>query len=733
MSASDSESSTKDRRVNEIVADYLRSIERGELPDRAALIAGHVDLANELTAFFADHDRFWRAAAPLADALTLPPCESPEPGPRHTVRYFGDYELLEEIARGGMGVVYKARQISLNRPVALKMILAGELATPEARQRFRAEAEAAANLQHPNIVAIHEVGEHEGKQYFSMDFVVGKNLAEIVRGNPLPAERAASYVKTISEAIHFAHQRGTLHRDLKPQNVLIDADDRPRITDFGLAKRVDADSGLTRTGDVLGSPSYMPPEQAASQSAEIGPHSDVYSLGAILYELLTGRPPFAAATPWETICQVLQTPAVSPRKLNPDVPRDLETICLKCLEKQPQRRYHSARELAEELGRFLNHEPIHARPISLARRATFWARRHPWVITGVASLFVIGLVLVSFGLWEETRYLIWLQTHPDYVRAPGPHIERLEIADAFAPWFFFLTFLVLLSRHPWAKRSLWQRREPFADLVSPPQPLSGRKKLALALLGGIGTICGFIVLAMIAQAYVWEGRRVAGDLSLIYLLFWSSISALLAVARDVKGNAYGSSARALSPEDENAIREAVIAGEMIGAIKMYRDAVGASLPEAKAYVGRVVREHEDKHPGELAVKVFARTRVQPKRLIVGLLVEASILGAMLWLLPAPERPRWLVEFIVSCSLGLAFIVAMRRFAGFGRPLVFAAPWPILMVAEVMSRVLYPEHYTFGAFMSGFGAGVLLFVSAIARMPIAQPTAASEASEKRGRM
>ena len=306
---------------------------------------------------------------------------------------------------------------------------------------------------------------------------------------------------------------------------------------------------------------------------------------------------------------------------------------------------------------------------------------------------------------------------------PGPYIERLEVADAFAPLFFFLTFVVLLSRHPWANRSLWQRREPFADLVSPPQPLSGRKKLALALLGGIGTICGFIVLAMIAQAYVWEGRCVAGDLSLIYLLFWSSISALLAVARDGKGKATAR-ARALSPADENAIREAVIACEMIGAIKMYRNAVGASLPEAKAYVGRVVREYEDKHPGELAVKVFARARVQPKRLIVGLLVEAAILGAMLWLLPAPERPRWLVEFIVSCSLGLAFIVAMRRFAGFARPLLFAAPWPILMVAEVTSRVLYPEHYIFGAFMGGFAAGVLLFVSAIARMPITQPTAAS---------
>ena len=214
---------------------------------------------------------------------------------------------------------------------------------------LRAEAEAAANLQHPNIVAIHEVGEHEGQQYFSMDFVAGSNLADFARRNPLSPERAASFVQTIAEAVHFAHERGILHRDLKPQNILIDADQRPRITDFGLAKRVETDSGLTRTGDVIGSPSYMPPEQAASLADEVGPHSDVYSLGAILYELLTGRPPFQAATAWETICQVLQTPPVPPRKLNPAVPRDLETICLKCLEKSPTRRFGSAQGLAAEL------------------------------------------------------------------------------------------------------------------------------------------------------------------------------------------------------------------------------------------------------------------------------------------------------------------------------------------------------------------------------------------------
>jgi tRNA A-37 threonylcarbamoyl transferase component Bud32 len=308
------------------------------------------------------------------------------------VRYFGDYEILEEIARGGMGVVYKARQLSLNRIVALKMVLAGEWATPEARLRLRAEAEAAANLQHPNIVAIHEVGEHDGQQYFSMDFVAGKNLGELVRGNPLSAEQAASYVKTIAEAIHFAHQRGILHRDLKPQNVLIDADDRPRITDFGLAKRVETDSGLTRTGDVLGSPSYMSPEQASSRLEEVGPHSDVYSLGAVLYELLAGRPPFRGATALETLCQVIEMPPVPPRKLNPAVPQALETICLKCLEKSPANRFSSAQELADELGRFLRGERILSSPRRLER-----ARTVKWLAWGALIGAVVGIVLGAIG------------------------------------------------------------------------------------------------------------------------------------------------------------------------------------------------------------------------------------------------------------------------------------------------------------------------------------------------
>jgi WD40 repeat protein/predicted Ser/Thr protein kinase len=397
MSASNSESSTKDKRVNEIVADYLRSIERGELPDRAALLAGHVDLANELTAFFADHDRFRRAAAPLADALTLPPCESPEPGTRQTVRYFGDYELLEEIARGGMGVVYKARQMSLNRPVALKMILAGALASENDVKRFYSEAEAAATLDHPNIVPIFEVGQHEGQHYFAMAYVDGSSLAGKLEPAGWQPRVAARLVRQVAEAVQYAHARGVIHRDLKPQNVLLGADGVPRITDFGLAKRVQDDSNLTATGQILGTPSYMSPEQAAGKTREIGPLTDVYSLGAILYALLTGRPPFEGPDVISTISQVMLREPISPRQMNPRVDRDMETITLKCLQKDPARRYTSALALADDLGRFLEGVPIAARPVGKAEHLLRWGRRNPVVATlaATAVLLVAAVAVVS--------------------------------------------------------------------------------------------------------------------------------------------------------------------------------------------------------------------------------------------------------------------------------------------------------------------------------------------------
>ena len=339
------------------------------------------------------------------------PAEGPvEPG--NKLKYFGDYEILEKIAQGGMGVVYKARQLSLNRLVAVKMILTGPMAGETEIKRFQQEAEAAANLQHPNIVAIHEVGEHEGRHYFSMDFVDGQSLALMTKEGPMAAPRAAELVKTLAEAIQFAHQRGILHRDLKPHNVLIDSRGIPRITDFGLAKQVNQDSSLTMEGALMGTPSYMSPEQAAGRHDLLGPGSDVYSLGAILYELLTGQPPFRGKTPMETVRQVIDREPATPSKLNSKVPGDLETICRKCLEKKPDHRYSSARMLAEELGRFLSHEPILARPASGFRKAGAWAQRHPWVITAALALMVLGVSGLAFGFWDKSRYLEWLQTHP---------------------------------------------------------------------------------------------------------------------------------------------------------------------------------------------------------------------------------------------------------------------------------------------------------------------------------
>jgi WD40 repeat protein/tRNA A-37 threonylcarbamoyl transferase component Bud32 len=360
------------------------------------------------------HDALTLPSAPTEsphDALTLPPepgamaarsattendATIPMPGPAGsnlgTVRYFGDYELLEEIARGGMGVVYKARQASLNRVAALKMILAGQLASEADVRRFHLEAEAAANLDHPGIVPIYEVGQHEGQHYFSMGFVEGESLAQKVAGGPLPAREAAELVKQVAESVHYAHERGVIHRDLKPANVLLDLQGRPRITDFGLAKTIQNDRGLTATGQVMGTPSYMPPEQASGQTEHIGPPADVYALGAILYCLLTGRPPFQAASPMDTLLQVLELEPVPPRQFNLSVPRDLETIALKCLQKESRRRYGSARELADDLDRYLTGKPILARPVGRVERLVRWCRRNPALAAMTAAVALALLV-----------------------------------------------------------------------------------------------------------------------------------------------------------------------------------------------------------------------------------------------------------------------------------------------------------------------------------------------------
>ena len=284
------------------------------------------------------------------------------------IRYFGDYEIVRELARGGMGVVFQARQVSLNRTVALKMILAGELASETEVRRFHAEAEAAANLDHPGIVPVHEVGQYEGHHYFSMGFIEGESLSQRLADGPLRPQESATVLVHVAEAIDYAHRRGVIHRDIKPANILIDKSGQPRITDFGLAKKVQGESGLTASGQIMGTPSYMAPEQARGDHGKVGLSADVYAVGATLYCMLTGRPPFQAATAIETVLMVISEEPVPPRRLNPSVPRDLETIALKCLRKDPSRRYPTAGALAEDLRRYLRGEPILARPVGAAER-----------------------------------------------------------------------------------------------------------------------------------------------------------------------------------------------------------------------------------------------------------------------------------------------------------------------------------------------------------------------------
>jgi serine/threonine protein kinase/WD40 repeat protein len=386
--------------LSNIIAQYLQAVEKGEAPDREALLAAHPQLAEALQAFFSDHDRMRQ----IVDSPTILPSdvfeaptgaslkEPPSPGTK--IRYLGDYELLEEIARGGMGIVYKARQISLNRTVALKMILSGQLASPEDVQRFRTEAEAAANLDHPHIVPIYEVGEHEGQHYFSMKLIEGGSLSqEKEKHKPLGTKQqqrwAAQLVAMVARAVHHAHQRGILHRDLKPGNILLDAHCLPHVTDFGLAKKVEGGSEMTHTGVIVGTPSYMAPEQARSNKM-LTTAVDVYSLGAILYELLIGQPPFKAATPLDTILEVLEKEPVKPRSIVPAIDQDLETIVLKCLEKDSSRRYGSSEALAEELERWVKGEPILARSVGRLERSWRWCRRNP-VSAGLTASFLLAL------------------------------------------------------------------------------------------------------------------------------------------------------------------------------------------------------------------------------------------------------------------------------------------------------------------------------------------------------
>ncbi len=407
MSRTDSSYGDREQQLNAIIHRYYLATEQGRSISCDGFVSEYPDFEIELREFF---ENLNLVEAPVPEPKEIHSGDGysrtgasrvTKPARGSVFRYFGEYELLEELGAGGMGIVFKARQKKLGRLVALKMIRSGELASSTDIQRFRTEARAAAKLTHPGIVPVHEVGIHNGQHFYTMDYVEGGSLSTLHRDEPVASKHAAALVRQLAEAIHYAHQQGIIHRDLKPTNVLLTLDGKPRITDFGLAKQLSGDvdtqrETLTETGQILGTAGYMAPEQAAGRTKLVGTSADIYAIGAVLYALITGRAPFVGESVAHTLLQVIHNDPVSPRVLNPSVPRDLETVCLKCLEKEPHKRFGTAQLLADELDRFGRGIPVVARPITSSERVWRWCRRNPVVasmLVAIAVSLMSGMIL----------------------------------------------------------------------------------------------------------------------------------------------------------------------------------------------------------------------------------------------------------------------------------------------------------------------------------------------------
>jgi serine/threonine-protein kinase len=425
-----------------LLQQYVDALHQGATPERDAILARRPDLAGLLDCL----DGLDRLATPADDEVRTHPPAKPdnlpstvsEPRPQSQ---FGKYVLGAELGRGGMGVVYRARQIDLGREVALKMVLSTHLASPDALERFQEEARAAAGLAHPHIVTVYEAGQIDGQPYFAMQYVAGSSLSQRIRAGPLDAEEAARIVLAVAGAVHHLHQNGIIHRDLKPSNILLDNAGVPYVTDFGLVKTLGDDQHRTITGAIVGTPSFMSPEQAAARR-DLGPATDVYSLGAILYELLTGQPPFREESPLDTLVQVLENEPIPPHRLRPEIPGELELICLRCLEKAPGERFTSAAALAEALTAFLKGEETGLTLPGLRYRARHWSRREPALASRLAMLSVC-LVMAQLGYW---------------LTAPVTLAVHLRVLSLLAGWA--LASLVcqrLMNHRPWAElaRFLW--------------------------------------------------------------------------------------------------------------------------------------------------------------------------------------------------------------------------------------------------------------------------------------
>jgi serine/threonine-protein kinase len=428
----------------ELLDEYLAQLQAGCRPDGKALAARHPELESALRCL----DALERMSPPAEelDELTDEPAEAP-PLPRD----FGPFELLSEIGRGGMGVVYKARQKELDRVVAVKMILASHLASAEHVRRFHVEARAAARLRHSNIVHIHEVGQQHGQHFFAMDYIEGESLAQRIARGPVPIDTVVRLVATVARAVEQLHQQGIVHRDLKPSNILLDRDEQPYVTDFGLAKLFEPGSEMTATGVIAGTPSYMSPEQASGHTSEVGPPADIYSLGAILYELLTGQPPFRQENQLDVLLDIQGRDPTLPRAVNPRVPRGLELICLKCLAKAPADRYATAAALADDLDRFARDEPLLVRPPHLGQRIAQWARRQPALASrlgGLGLFYVVETVnyfcgIVNWSFHERMSIGLGIWAVASIVCQQFVGKQRWSVPARFV-WGLFDTILLFL-------------------------------------------------------------------------------------------------------------------------------------------------------------------------------------------------------------------------------------------------------------------------------------------------
>jgi serine/threonine protein kinase len=680
------------------------------------------------------------SSAELDSEKTVIPDQIPIPESGTRIKYFGDYELLQEIAQGGMGIVWKARQTSLKRDVALKMIRAGALASKEEVDRFLREAQAAANLQHPNIVAIHEVGEQGGQHYFTMDYVEGRDLGAIVKaGGPLPQPTAARYVKIIAEAIQFAHQRGILHRDLKPQNVIIDSADQPRITDFGLAKMMKEESHVTQTGVVMGSPSYMSPEQASGRHGDVGPASDVYSMGAMLYELLTGKPPFHGPTALATMIEVMEKEPTALRRLRAEISPDLETVCMKCLEKLPSARYPTAKALAEELDRYLKGEPILAKPASIVRKTVSWARRHPGILSAVAALVVVVLAFGVFYLFEEISYLrAQKEPQPRGWVFPGPHLKSLELWRISAVWATIIGLILYLAVGSRSRGLSGFKLFDKSFYNRPQQPLSAWARTIAVGASLIEMGCGLMLLITAIRAHVWEGGHwtnpeivtsspegrhwtnldIGTSLPWIFSSVYVGITTLRLVIRDYRFVQYGisnESTHQLTTEQIESIRFSLADYDLTSAIKRYREIVpDARQAEAKRRVMRIFYSLRAENPGRFLPPPLSLATLRWRNLLLVALIEVILLGLLWFMAPPAHLASAALQFAFSLLCGMLIVLGWQvglRVKGVRKWLVhlgFAITFLSLWVAASSET---SSSFQMGPIMCGYFCGCFLMAAA----------------------